>query len=120
FSKIASFTPKEDKNYTYVDEQFNGQSTYYRLNQTDIDGTSSYSQVIYLKYNKGANLSVFPNPATDEINISIPKTGQVSTLKIVSAEGKHMYESRLNPTDTQTTINIQELPVGNYIVLLEL
>jgi hypothetical protein len=119
FSKIAAVNPREDKNYTYTDEQFKGQNAYYRLNQTDIDGTSSYSPVIYLKYDKVASLSVFPNPASDKITVSFPKSTNASTLRIISSIGKPVYESKINTTDSQTTIDIQKLAKGTYIVLLE-
>ncbi len=119
FTKIASVDPRDDKNYTYTDENFRGQNAYYRLNQTDIDGTSSYSPIIYLKYGNLGSLSVFPNPASDKIVVSHPKAVGSSTLRIISSIGQNVYKSKISALDSQTTIDIQNLSSGIYLVVLE-
>ncbi len=119
FSKIASVDPRDDKTYTYTDENFSGQNAYYRLNQTDIDGTSSYSRVIYLKHDSADNLSVFPNPASDKIIVSHPNSTAYSTLKIIASTGQNVYQSKINALNSQTTIDIQNLSSGIYLVVLE-
>lgn len=119
FSKINTVNPKEDKNYSYTDKDFNRQNAYYRLNQTDIDGTISYSPIIYLKYDHTGSLSIFPNPASDKIVVSHPKSVDSSTLKIISSTGQNVYTSKINALDSQTTIDIQNLSSGIYLVVLE-
>ncbi|WP_353135442.1 T9SS type A sorting domain-containing protein [Pseudopedobacter sp.] len=119
FSKIASVDPRDDKTYTYTDENFRAQNAYYRLNQTDIDGTSSYSPVIYLKHDNADNLSIFPNPASDKIIVSHPNSTAYSTLKIIASTGQNVYQSKINALNSQTTIDIQNLSSGIYLVVLE-
>lgn len=119
FTKVASVDPRDDKNYTYTDANFRAQNAYYRLNQTDIDGTSSYSPIIYLKYDNLGSLSVFPNPASDKIVVSHPKAVGTSTLRIISSTGQNVYKSEISAVDSQTTIDIQDLSSGVYLVVLE-
>jgi hypothetical protein len=55
-------------NFTEEDENF----VYYRLKQTDTDGASSYSDIIYVSCSELQNdlMTVFPNPSNDLIVVS--------------------------------------------------
>lgn len=56
--------------YQYTDhDPFSGTS-YYRLKQTDYDGTTSYSDIVAVKSFRPPVLTVFPNPAKGEVTIS--------------------------------------------------
>lgn len=56
------------------------------------------------------NISIYPNPVTDLLNISYEET-EVSTLKIFSIEGKLIKESKIKPQ-----INISNFHSGTYIL----
>jgi hypothetical protein len=65
--------------------------------------------------NTGADMKLFPNPATSDLNVEIstPVTGQI-TLEVVNMLGQ-----KLNTVQTQehkTAINVAALPAGYYMV----
>lgn len=69
-STTALYYTAEDKNPILY------KTSYYRLKQTDFDGISSFSEVVYANYNSNDSLKIFiyPNPSIRE-KISILITG---------------------------------------------
>jgi hypothetical protein len=68
----ASTSELASKNYSYTDASFkSGDAAFYRLKQVDIDGTSTYSKVVYVNSSKtgGVKLKVFPNPFVSEVQL---------------------------------------------------
>lgn len=56
-----------------------------------------------------ANITIYPNPATEYINIT--GLDNIKTVKIISAEGKIV-----STTDNSDKINISKIPSGIYFV----
>ena len=50
---------------------------YYRLVEVNKNGSVKYSSVIDVAYSGASNLSVYPNPATDYIQVRVQKAGMV-------------------------------------------
>jgi hypothetical protein len=66
-------------------------SLYYRLKQMDRDGYSTYSEVIQVaeKTNETLNISLYPNPATEVVNVSaLATTAGVLNITIMDIQGK--------------------------------
>ncbi|NJC26727.1 T9SS type A sorting domain-containing protein [Neolewinella antarctica] len=87
---------------------------YYRLNQTDFDGTSTRSDVISVTFGVAEErVSVYPNPSPGGlINISLSEGVQVSSVRLLSMEGKliHMLAG------TTRSINLTGLPAAIYLL----
>lgn len=66
--------------YEFTDEVIFSGRLYYRLKQTDFDGTTSYSDIIYVTTQSTEAISVFPNPVRIGNNIHVQ-------LKEESAQG---------------------------------
>lgn len=65
----------------------------------------------------GANdaITIFPNPARDVINIDIDATlNDRSEILLTDMAGRVI--ERIQPTNKQTTMNINELPLGVYLL----
>jgi hypothetical protein len=60
-------------------------------------------------------IKVFPNPATDILNISA--TSEINTLNIISVSGQVVKV--LNQTELKESINISDLNPGVYYILIE-
>lgn len=68
-------------------------TTYYRLAQTDIDGHSTYSQVVMVRSEEEGAVSVYPNPSRGSIVIS-GLAGNLSSARVVfyDLSGKPVLE----------------------------
>ena len=111
-----------NKNYQYLDKNPIKGINYYRLKQVYSDGKSNYSTVVFVKYdhltfgNPKANLTVYPNPSRDEINIDLSLFGgQKLRLDIFNFEGKRM-KSDLFIAQTSWKQRISDLKNGIYII----
>jgi len=102
--------------YFHVAPYFAGEKGTYLLeldvSRTLITGTKDFAANIYS--------TVFPNPATDIINIEVENIVQVNNVKIVDILGKQMLQiDKPSTTGNNIAIPINELPKGMYILLLE-
>lgn len=58
--------------------------------------------------------SIFPNPATNQLNIELPQTSKESNVTIYNTNGQQVFSAQLFSENTQ--INISNFPVGLYLV----
>ncbi|MCZ2298150.1 MAG: T9SS type A sorting domain-containing protein [Chitinophagales bacterium] len=130
FSTIA-FVPTKAENgnsnvalqYTYNDNASTA-SAYYKLKQIDKDGKSSFSKVVFIKADKPTRfelVSVYPNPAKDNIKVSVasPKAS-IITLSITDITGKVVKQQnvQLAMGDNNVVVDVASLKAGNYIIRL--
>lgn len=91
---------------------------YYLLTQTDLDGRSESFPVIALniqKLSEGAQLTLYPNPTDDEINLRMP--GPLSDtyhVQITDITGKVYWDDVID--QTHPVISAKDLPPGLYFV----
>lgn len=109
-------------NYTVTDtEPYNGIS-YYRLKQTDFDGSYSYSQLIALTFGNQNILQVFPNPVylgkTSMLMINGISASEEVTIRIRNLQGKEIFAKKcLNQERDEIYLPfVQELIAGMYVI----
>ncbi|MEO8761622.1 MAG: T9SS type A sorting domain-containing protein, partial [Bacteroidia bacterium] len=69
------------------------------------------------KINGGNQVSVYPNPTTNVVNISFAKTTNKATIKITSLLGSEVYNSGpLTISGNNITVDISDLANGSYLV----
>ncbi|GEQ85534.1 hypothetical protein ULMS_10420 [Patiriisocius marinistellae] len=64
-------------------------------------------------------LAIFPNPAKDLLNISMPNLESNATITIYSIQGKQLFSEILNTQATVKNIQIASLQGGVYFVKVE-
>ncbi len=106
------------KNYQYADY---GSSlspvSYYRLRMVDIDGSSKYSSIVFIKNNAASLTTVYPNPARSQITISTTDDKLVNTqASITDMNGKVIQKMIIRESSTQ--INISNYLKGVYMLRL--
>jgi len=103
------------KHYNYLDENpFTG-INYYRLKQTDFDGTSSLSNIIALRNNENRDFGVLFNKADDHLIINCYNDGgQVYDVDLLDALGRKISNSKLD--GNTKIINSSDLARGYYFV----
>ncbi len=125
-SVIGKGTTSAVNEYHFVDADPQPGILYYRLKQTDYDGTSSFSTVVSVRYN-GPNtplLSVFPNPAGPSgftIRITgFPEDIRSYPVSIYTVQGKQCagFEVVKNQEGILEYVVTapQMLPAGFYVV----
>ncbi|MCL2247150.1 MAG: T9SS type A sorting domain-containing protein, partial [Lentimicrobiaceae bacterium] len=63
-------------------------------------------------YINGVHTTLFPNPATDLVNVTCNKT--INTIQVINYNGQIVYSAPVN--DDKTTINTSNLSAGYYFV----
>lgn len=124
FEKIGVVAAKGNSNealvYSYTDKSSGAGINYYRLKMIDKDGKYSYSPVVQIKNaSKEISISLFPNPATDKININHPFTTQAAKATIYSSNGTVVYTRVITTGVTRTTLDLQPLNKGVYYLTWE-
>ncbi|MEO8403473.1 MAG: ELWxxDGT repeat protein [Chitinophagaceae bacterium] len=93
---------------------------YYRLKQTDIDGHSTYSNVILLSIKDTRTLRLYPNPANDVINVEVNLTPGALNYQLYDNNGRivHRYTRQVSAGSNSFPIDISKLAAGVYYLSL--
>ena len=111
----------EYTNYSFIDISSKPEGQYYKMQQTDFDGTKTFSDVIYVEcVDKAADFFVFPNPFKDELSISFNE--QISReycIKIYDMLGEIVYDKDVPLNIYQYEIKeLRDLKPGTYTLSL--
>lgn len=105
--------------YKFTDENPLTGVSYYRLKEVDIDGTTEYSDIRSVNIEDNMAVNVFPNPATDHLNIEITNTeddGPV-TVSIIDMTGRVIAEQTSSGSFSESMqFNLMDLAIGTYVV----
>ena len=109
--------------YEFVDVNKFYNTTYYRLNQFDIDGVNHYYGPIEVSCEERSRLITFPNPSDASFNLLINDQrfiGKVD-MKILDAHGKLVGFKELNVLDGMNVFPWYEtsLEEGMYFIILD-
>jgi hypothetical protein len=104
------------KSYQYNDNELGSSSVYYyRLKMVDIDGTSKFSPVIFIRNSNSGLTTVYPNPARNQITINVSDKGLINTQALLSdLSGKVLQRISLNQVSTQ--VDISRYGSGMYLL----
>lgn len=111
FVKAAGTGISSLNQYRFTDVDPQGGINYYRLNQLDLDGNSTYSTVINVRLSAKDKTILFPNPANNFISI-ITKENNF-TVEIINIAGKSVAIF-----NKQKNLDIQFLAKGMYYLKL--
>ena len=105
--------------YSFTDHNVGNGVNYYRLKQYDKDGKFFYSKIIRQVANNDINkLSVFPNPALDNVIVTHQVTLKGDMLNLYTSSGKLLLTKTIDPGNTKTNVNVSSYPKGTYIFQL--
>jgi len=103
--------------YQYLDFEPNKGINYYRLKQVDYDGTYEYSEIRAVEVDVDVNLgevSVYPNPASEFITVSLEKTPIRGVILLINGMGQAVISQALEEGSTTYTLQVDHLPKGIY------
>ncbi|MGM0647889.1 MAG: T9SS type A sorting domain-containing protein, partial [Bacteroidota bacterium] len=105
-------------NYSYTDNDApNGEQLYYRIKQTDYDGSYSYSWIQNVNIENNVTVNVYPNPVQRGQNIMIQSSEDNLLLNLYDAQGNKVRSSNLN--HNQNKIETSDLNPGLYFIRLQ-
>jgi Secretion system C-terminal sorting domain len=91
--------------------------SYYRLEETAFDGSTTYSPVCSVNFQRtSARITLFPNPATTTLLITFPVTGQYSVA--LSNSTGQLTMDRVFSTGGNITLDVSHLAPGVYCVVI--
>ena len=121
FVPSASANSTQAQDYRFVEAPVNATGTrYYRLQQLDLDGSSTYTAVRSLTFGTAAALEASPNPFSDVLYLSTSATEATRTTAVFTdAAGRTVGKQVLDvPAGAaQLTLGgLGQLPKGFYVL----
>lgn len=115
FNKInfVSATNQLKASYSANDLLLNG-AAYYRLKIIDNDGKYSYSNVVKAIAFSNNSINVYPNPATNMLNVNVLDLNTTKEFTIFNSFGQPMVTTKMNQLSQQ--VNISQLTTGTYFI----
>lgn len=126
FSKLLTLQSTGNENtgadYKGYDEEPLSGWNYYRLKTIDKDGSAAYSSIARLFFENVSQVSLFPNPASATIALSM-NAGRAGkdVYTIVDITGKKLMEKTviLERGTNRFTIDVSTLRAGTYILYMQ-
>jgi len=102
--------------YTYTDYTTQAGELFYRLKMTDADGTFTYSNTLQInRWCGNAAVQVYPNPAKDQVYVSVPEALHNSSVTLYNNTGKRLVTA-VQRNGTVWRLNLSTLPAGVYLL----
>jgi hypothetical protein len=88
---------------------------YYRLKQVDLDGRSTFSNVIPVMFHaRNEALGLVPNPGSETVDVVLPRSIQNADLAMFDATGREVL--RKPSIGQRASLDVARLPSGLYTV----
>lgn len=111
-------------NYTWTDYNSISGTAYYRLKQTDFDGTTSYSKIVVRSCKElgGQGIYVYPNPFDESFAINLgTETEKPVRVTVLDCTGKLVHQQIFNNKVRQVELSIgSKLVAGVYILKVDI
>lgn len=88
---------------------------YYRLRQTDFDGSVQYSNVIRIDRDQTATIRIIPNPVVNSFTLSSQGSANVESIRLMDMQGRVIQTFAPNANGPY---RLQNVPRGMYLLQL--
>ncbi len=109
------------KAYSSTDAASASYTVYYRIRQTDIDGSSTYSAVVSFKAGEksGSSMNAYPNPFSAKLSVNINVVeNEAYLITLYSASGAQLRQIRMAARKGSNIAEFdgQQLQKGMYLI----
>ncbi|MBL0055232.1 MAG: FG-GAP repeat protein [Chitinophagaceae bacterium] len=123
FTSIGSLPAKNIsgiQSYQFTDNNANNNKQFYRIKLKGIGGQIEYSNIQQLQNNGSTEILVFPNPATDVLQLQLNGTYSKMDVQIVNAAGQVVKQlNNLSVSNQSLRIPVNNLSPGRYWLKLQ-
>jgi hypothetical protein len=126
FTKLADVPgarySREEQAYSYRDRTHMAPTTYYRLKQVDLNGSSRYSEtlVLHLSELKGYAFRIFPNPSSDRLFLKAPFAPELKVqVEVHDLMGRQLLHRYWEAGQNQLEIATGAWTPGVYFVKIK-
>ena len=102
--------------YTFKDITPVNGVAHYRLKMIDLDGKFSYSDVKSIRADIKASGKVYPNPASDIVNITLDASSGNTKIHLVNIKGKVLMEKNVGANSGTISLPLQQYQNGTYVI----
>jgi hypothetical protein len=117
FTAIGSVKATSQKVYSFIDASAGGDNSYYRLKMVDIDGAYKYSYIVSIKSKLNTNISLSPNPVTNNLMIQHPKVTTESHIHVINANGQLLRDIKLAANAVISNVDMSGFTSGLYHIV---
>lgn len=119
FEEVANITglgnSNSNRNYKWTDAHPYTGTSYYRLKQTDLDKSYTYSRIRAVRMGSLAGqIEIYPNPVGDYLILKDDNQSQSRSYKIFDLNGRLVESGKIS--DLESKINMTHLSPQIYLI----
>lgn len=119
FDRIAVIRTDASPVFSYTDKDFKI-SSYYRVKAMMKDGSYYYSAILFARNNCSISaVTMYPNPATDKLNLNFGSSKTINLVSLVSADGRETGHWSVDANMQAMQIDMSALSRGQYFVIIK-
>lgn len=118
FAKVKGVgNTNQVQNYSYVQQNAPAIATYYRLKQTDFDGTTSYSKIVVVNgFSNLQNLVAYPNPSTG--SYTLQGAPDITAASVLDQTGRTVMQINNLNKEASLNFDLSAQQAGVYFLRL--
>jgi hypothetical protein len=103
-------------NYEWIDQNPINGTAYYRLKQTDFNGSFEYHDLVPVTCESAHNMTVSPNPIKNSFTVQVSESlTPPLSIEVIDFLGRTIYLKNIKTSIAEITLD-EELPTGTYFV----
>lgn len=119
-TEVAADNIPDLHQYSYVDSNATASRQYYRLRTVHSNGSADYSRIVVLNNSKAAEITMYPNPAADIVNLKMNKMTGKFNLRIINSSGQTVKRLSIQSVaGERIQVPVRDLPTGIYYLHLQ-